>query len=56
MLLLVSHLEAQGGDELVPWVVYCSQLKTVAPAHLSIKRLEGAEEAFERAAATFVAA
>ena len=37
-------------------VVCCSQLKTVAPAHLSIKRLEGAEEAFDRAAATFVAA
>jgi hypothetical protein len=33
-----------------------SQLKTVAPAHLAVKRMEAAEEAFERAAATFVAA
>ena len=34
----------------------CSQLKTVAPGHLSVKRLDGANEAVDRAAATYVAA
>jgi hypothetical protein len=34
----------------------CSQLKTAAPTHIAVKRLEGAEEAFNRAATTFVAA
>ena len=34
----------------------CSQLKTVAPTHVAVKRLDGAYEAFDRAAAGFVAA
>ena len=33
-----------------------SQLKTVAPTHVAVKRLDGAYEAFDRAAASFVAA
>ena len=34
----------------------CSQLKTAAPTHVAVKRIEAADEAFNRAAASFVAA
>ena len=56
LLAAVSIRQSQEGKRPDCVMVPCSQLKTVAPAHLSIKRLEGAEEAFDRAAATFVAA
>ncbi|CAK0744867.1 hypothetical protein CVIRNUC_001579 [Coccomyxa viridis] len=35
---------------------FSNQLKTVAPTHVAVKRLDGAYEAFDRAAAGFVAA
>lgn len=35
---------------------FTNQLRTVAPGHLSVKRIDAANEAFDRAAATFVAA
>lgn len=37
-------------------VALCSQLKTVAPTHLAVKRSAAAEEAFDRAVNSFVAA
>ena len=39
-----------------PSCLLCSQLKTAAPTHVAVKRIEAADEAFNRAAASFVAA
>ena len=41
---------------LMPFCVPCSQLKTAAPTHVAVKRVEAAEDMFNRAAASFVAA
>ena len=58
----MSDRTTHSRDDLVMWHsvsmegLLRSQLKTVAPTHVAVKRLDGAYEAFDRAAAGFVAA